>query len=84
MLHNTEFVRYKRAQEVKKRHVMIVTYIRGWYYNNMKLTAHDLKQMNKATLARLSPEQLLGWFKKVDFSEHLTSKNLPCCDMIWA
>jgi hypothetical protein len=26
----------------------------------MKLTAHDLKQMNKATLARLSPEQLLS------------------------
>lgn len=25
----------------------------------MKLTAHDLKQMNKSTLARLSPEQLL-------------------------
>jgi len=26
----------------------------------MKLTAHDLKQMNKVTLARLSPEQLLS------------------------
>jgi len=26
----------------------------------MKLTAHDLKQMNKASLARLSPEQLLS------------------------
>ena len=65
MLHNTEFVRYKRAQEVKKSHVMIVTYIRGWYYNNMKLTAHDLKQMNKATLARLSPEQLLSFSERM-------------------
>jgi len=25
-----------------------------------------------------------GWFKKVDFSEHLTSENLPRCDIIRA
>ena len=39
---------------------MIVTFKVDTTKQRMKLTAHDLKQMNKATLARLSPEQLLS------------------------
>ena len=39
---------------------MIVTFKVDTTKKRMKLTAHDLKQMNKSTLARLSPEQLLS------------------------
>ena len=29
-------------------------------------------------------DQFAGWFKNLDFSEHLTSENLPRCDIIRA
>ena len=37
-----------------------------------------------ARLLEKKANVLLGWFKKVDFSEHLTSENLPRCDIIRA
>jgi len=44
----------------------------------------DFHGLNKAVLKHHQHLAFSGWFKKVDFSEHLTSENLPRCDIIRA
>ena len=64
----------KKSDYKLLKQALMPTYIDEWIDGKFCWTA----------AAQLASENNQGWFKKVDFSEHLTSKNLPCCDMIWA